>query len=93
LTTSSKGAKDTKEGPSDKLKRGLSAEIHESEWSKLYRATSQPFDLPKSRKIAVKMINPFDDKVLKVYSVTANGKRNRHRLGAQADNRSTFIEK
>lgn len=63
------GGKDTKEGPYDKLKRALRAEIDEGEWSKLYSATSQPFDPPKSGKIAVKVINHFGDEVLKVYPV------------------------
>ena len=54
----------------------LRAEIDEGEWSKLYSATSQPFDPPKSGKIAVKVINHFGDEVLKVYAVPpANGKR------------------
>jgi adenine-specific DNA-methyltransferase len=63
------GGKDTKEGPYDKLKKALRAEIDEGEWSKLYRATSQPFDPPKSGKIAIKVINHFGDEVLKVYSI------------------------
>ncbi len=42
--------------------------------SKLYSATSQPFDLPKSGKIAVKVINHFGDEVLKVYPVLTAGK-------------------
>jgi len=63
------GGKDTKEGPYDKLKKSLRAEIDESEWSKLYSATSQPFDRPKSGNIAVKVINHFGDEVLKVYPV------------------------
>ncbi len=61
------GGKDTKEGPYDKLKKALRAEIDEAEWSKLYRATSQPFDPPKLGKIAVKIINHFGDEVLKVF--------------------------
>ena len=65
------GGKDTKEGPYDKLKKALRAEIDEGEWSKLYSATSQPFDPPKSGKIAVKVINHFGDEVLKVYPVGA----------------------
>jgi adenine-specific DNA-methyltransferase len=65
------GGKDTKEGPYDKLKKALRAEIDEGEWSKLYSATSQPFDSPASGKIAVKVINHFGDEVLKVYPVTA----------------------
>jgi hypothetical protein len=38
-------------------------------------ATSRPFDLAKSGKIAVKVTNHFDDKVLKVYSVAAHRKK------------------
>jgi adenine-specific DNA-methyltransferase len=63
------GGKDTTEGPYDKLKKALRAEIDEGEWSKLYSATSQPFDLPKSGKIAVKVINHYGDEVLKVFPV------------------------
>jgi adenine-specific DNA-methyltransferase len=63
------GGKGTADGPYDKLKKALRAEIDEGEWSKLYSATSQPFDLPKSGKIAVKVINHYGDEVLKVYSV------------------------
>jgi adenine-specific DNA-methyltransferase len=54
------------------LKKSLRAEIDEGEWSKLYSATSQPFDPPKSGKIAVKVINHFGDEVLKVYPVAAD---------------------
>jgi adenine-specific DNA-methyltransferase len=68
------GGKDAEEGPYDKLKKALRAEIDEGEWSKLYRATSQPFDPPKSGKIAIKVINHFGDEVLKVYPVAAGGK-------------------
>ncbi|HJZ57438.1 MAG TPA: hypothetical protein VKE74_20885 [Gemmataceae bacterium] len=35
--------------------------------------TSQPFDPPKSGKIAVKVINHFGDEVLKVYPVPKKG--------------------
>jgi adenine-specific DNA-methyltransferase len=67
------GAKDLKEGPYGKLKKALRTEIDEGDWSKLYSATSQPFGLPKSGKIAVKLINHFGDEVLKVYPVPAPG--------------------
>ena len=63
------GGKDTKEGPYDKLKKALRAEINEDESAKLYSAVSQPFDLPKNGRIAVKVINHFGDEVLKVYRV------------------------
>lgn len=66
------GGKDSNDGPYDKLKKALRAEINKAEWSKLYRATSQPFDPPKSGKIAVKVINHFGDEVLKVYPIVAD---------------------
>ncbi|WP_162665768.1 hypothetical protein [Gemmata massiliana] len=53
---------------------GTEGEIDDSEWSKLYSATSQSFDLPKSGKIAVKVINHFGDEVLKVYPVWSGAK-------------------
>jgi adenine-specific DNA-methyltransferase len=37
----------------------------------MYSATSQPFDVPKSGKIAVKVINHYGDEVLKVYLIAA----------------------
>ncbi|MBA4191818.1 MAG: site-specific DNA-methyltransferase [Planctomycetaceae bacterium] len=55
--------------PYEKLKKSLRAEIDEAEWSKLYSATSQPFEPPRTGKIAVKVINHFGDEVLKVYPV------------------------
>jgi adenine-specific DNA-methyltransferase len=61
------GGKNTDDGPYDKLKKALRAEIDEVEWSKLYSATSQPFEPPQSGKIAVKVINHYGDEVLKVY--------------------------
>jgi adenine-specific DNA-methyltransferase len=68
------GGADTTDGPYEKLKKALRAEIDEGAWSKLYSATSQPFDPPQSGKIAVKVINHFGDEVLKVYPVPANEK-------------------
>jgi adenine-specific DNA-methyltransferase len=65
------GGKSTSEGPYEKLKKALRAEIDEGEWSRLYSATSQPFDPPRTGKIAVKVINHFGDEVLKVYPVSA----------------------
>jgi adenine-specific DNA-methyltransferase len=68
------GGKGTTDGPYDKLKKALRAEIDEGEWSKLYSATSQPFDPPKSGKIAVKVINHYGDEVLKVFPVGKAGR-------------------
>ncbi len=62
------GGKDSKEGPYDRLKKALKADIDEAEWAKLYSATSVPFDPPKTGKIAVKVVNHYGDEVLKVYS-------------------------
>jgi adenine-specific DNA-methyltransferase len=69
------GGKATVDGPYDKLKKVLRAEIDEGEWSKLYSATSQPFDPPKSGKIAVKVINHYGDEVLKVYEARPSIRR------------------
>lgn len=55
--------------PYEKLKRALRAEIDEAAWSSLYSTVSRPFDLPKTGKIAIKVINHYGDEVLKVYEV------------------------
>ena len=63
------GAAKDGEGPYDKLKRALRAEIDEAAWSTLYSTTSRPFDPPSTGKIAVKVINHYGDEVLKVFEV------------------------
>jgi adenine-specific DNA-methyltransferase len=63
------GAASAEEGPYDKLKRALRADIDEAAWSSLYSTVSRPFDKPASGKIAVKVINHYGDEVLKVYAV------------------------
>jgi adenine-specific DNA-methyltransferase len=55
--------------PYEKLKRALKAEINEEAWRSIYTTKSRPFDSPKSKKIAVKVINHYGDEVLKVYQV------------------------
>jgi adenine-specific DNA-methyltransferase len=55
--------------PYDKLKRALRAEIDEEAWASIYSTVSRPFDVPRSGKIAVKVINHYGDEVLKVFSV------------------------
>ena len=55
--------------PYEKLKRALRAEVDEAAWSLLYSTVSQPFDQPKTGKLAVKVINHYGDEVLKVYEV------------------------
>ena len=62
------------EEPYDKLKRALRAEIDEAAWSVLYSTTSRPFDMPKTGKIAIKVINHYGDEVLKVYDVRPTAK-------------------
>ncbi len=61
------GAAKDGDGPYDKLKRALRAEIDEAAWNSLYSTVSRPFDKPKSGKIAVKVINHYGDEVLKVF--------------------------
>lgn len=55
--------------PYDKLKRALKAEIDESAWLQLYSTKSRPFEIPKTGKIAIKVINHYGDEVLKVYDI------------------------
>jgi adenine-specific DNA-methyltransferase len=55
----------------EKLRRALRADIDEAAWSALYRTVSRPFKKPESRKIAIKVINHYGDKVVKVFEVTA----------------------
>jgi len=57
------------EEPYEKLKRALRAEIDEATWSSLYSTVSHSFDIPKTGKIAIKVINHYGDEVLKVYEV------------------------
>jgi len=55
--------------PYKKLQRALRAEIDEAAWRSLYSTTSRPFELPKTGRIAVKVINHYGDEVLKVIVV------------------------
>ena len=52
--------------PYKKLRQALRAEIDEAAWSELYSATSRPFPIPDTGKIAIKVINHYGDEVLKV---------------------------
>jgi hypothetical protein len=55
--------------PFDKLKRTLRAEVDESVWESIYSTKSRPFPVPKSGKIAVKVINHYGDEVLSIHDV------------------------
>jgi len=55
--------------PYKSLKTTLKAEIDEEAWASLYSATSRPFTLPASGRIAVKVINHLGDEVMKVFRV------------------------
>jgi adenine-specific DNA-methyltransferase len=57
------------EGPYDKLKRALPAEMDEAAWSSPYSTTSRPFPKPASKNSAVRGIKRYRDGVLKVLSV------------------------
>lgn len=63
------GATKGDEGPYDKLKRALRADIDEAAWGSLYSTVSRPFTLPETGKIAVKVINHYGDEVLKVFDI------------------------
>lgn len=53
--------------PYAKLKTTLKSEIDEEAWDSLYSAVSRPFDIPDTKRIAVKVINHYGDEVLKIY--------------------------
>jgi adenine-specific DNA-methyltransferase len=55
--------------PYKSLKTALKAEVDEAVWETLYRDTSRPFERPSTGRIAVKVINHFGDKVMKIFSV------------------------
>ena len=55
--------------PYDSLKKTLKAEIDESAWETLHSDTSRPFPKPKSRRIAVKVINHLGDEVMRIFPV------------------------
>ncbi len=53
--------------PYEKLKAALKAEVDEDSWASLYSAESRPFPLPRSGRIAVKVINHYGDEVVRVF--------------------------
>ena len=55
--------------PYDSLKKTLKAEIDESAWETLHSDTSRPFPKPKSKRIAVKVINHLGDEVMRIFPV------------------------
>lgn len=59
--------------PYKSLRTALKADIDEEAWASLYRTVSRPFEIPKTGKIAVKVINHFGDEVMKVYEVSGGG--------------------
>jgi adenine-specific DNA-methyltransferase len=52
--------------PYKALRSTPKGEIDEDAWESLKRTVSRPFPRPKSGRIAVKVINHFDDEVMKV---------------------------
>jgi hypothetical protein len=55
--------------PMEKLKKVLKSDIDEDAWLTFYGTKSRLFAKPKSKKIAVKVINHYGDEVLKVFDV------------------------
>jgi len=55
--------------PYKALKTTLKAEVNEDAWATLHSDTSRPFTKPRSRRIAVKVINHLGDEVMKVFRV------------------------
>jgi adenine-specific DNA-methyltransferase len=57
------------EQPYERLQKALKGEISPESWDSLYSATSRKFPVPKTGKIAIKVINHFGDEVMKVYPI------------------------
>jgi adenine-specific DNA-methyltransferase len=55
--------------PYKSLKTSLKAEVDPEAWASLNSDTSRPFPVPKSRRVAVKVINHLGDEVMKVFEV------------------------
>ena len=55
--------------PYGALKTTLKAEIDADVWATLNSDMSRPFPVPKSGRIAVKVINHLGDEVMKVFRV------------------------
>ena len=55
--------------PYGSLRTTLKAEIDRDAWESLHSDVSRPFSRPKSRRIAVKVINHLGDEVMKVFKV------------------------
>jgi adenine-specific DNA-methyltransferase len=55
--------------PYSSLKNSLKAEINQEAWESLNSDTSRLFERPKSKRIAVKVINHLGDEVMKVFRV------------------------
>jgi adenine-specific DNA-methyltransferase len=53
--------------PFERLQKALRAELNSEAWASIYSTKSRPFDLPKTGKIAIKVINHYGDEVLKVF--------------------------
>jgi adenine-specific DNA-methyltransferase len=55
--------------PYKRLRKALRAEIDKDAWESLYRTRSRRFPIPRSGRIAVKVINHYGDEVLKTFEV------------------------
>lgn len=55
--------------PYKALRTTLKSEVNEEAWATLHSDTSRTFDVPKSGRIAVKVINHLGDEVMKVFKV------------------------
>ncbi len=55
--------------PFEKLKAALKADVDEEAWASLYCRESRPFALPKSGRVAVKVINHYGDEAMRVFKV------------------------
>jgi adenine-specific DNA-methyltransferase len=55
--------------PYESLRQALKADIDLDAWRSLNSASSRPFPIPTTGRIAVKVINHYGDEVVKVYEI------------------------
>lgn len=55
--------------PMERLEKALKTGVDSESWESIYSTVSRPFSKPRSKKIALKVINHYGDEVLKVFEI------------------------
>ena len=55
--------------PMERFEKALKTGVDSESWESIYSTVSRPFSKPRSKKIALKVINHYGDEVLKVFEI------------------------